>query len=408
MCILNGHKNNQILLYYCQGVSTLGLMSMVPIMPLYLAQLGSGYSPVWASIALAAPAITTIFLAGRIGRACDKYGYRVMVLISLAGFTLSMILMALSNDIHGFLFGRLLLGVCSLSITLTAFACAATQNNQRGKTLGLLSSASAFGCLVGPIVGGVLLDFWSLRPLLIATAIFSGTAALLIAAALKEPSQRQCDLPQQRHRENTCTWLMALRDPILRYWAACACLSQAAAFALVNVFVLYLMTTRSSLPLASTVGVLHAGGWAANMLFSPWWGKANDAKDPRRNFAMAASGCAITIAILPAVDSIWQIVALRILQGACFSALAQSVFYSISRTLSAEGPGAGIGVAKRYLVLGQIIGPAMVAVLMIWFDARAMLYWIAGTFFLAAMVAELIPEAQRSFQEQQKKSHYIP
>jgi MFS family permease len=383
MTLLRLPSQNLALLWCCQCVTTLGLMAMVPIMPLYLAQLGVGYSAVWSSAALAAPAVTALALAPRIGKACDRYGYRKMVLLSLLGFAISMGLMALSRDIAGFLLGRLLLGACGVGVTLTAFACALSNVANRGRMLGSLQSASACGCLLGPIIGGVLLDLWSLRPLLFATATFSAVAALLASWGLHEPAV--AETPALAASPGRATWLSTLRHPFSRNWMFAACLAQAAAFALVNTFVLYLNPFVPDVSLASATGLIHAAAWAATMLASPWWGRANDKGGARRHFCCAALGCALAVALLPFANELWQIVLLRVLQGACFAALAQSVFFALSHASYKQGE--GVGLAKSYLVLGQIVGPAVVAALLPWLPPDKVLWWVSLLFALAALSA---------------------
>lgn len=381
---------NIALLWCCQCVTTLGLMAMVPIMPLYLERLGSGYSPVWASFALAAPAVTALMLSPWIGKACDRYGYRLLVLSSLLGFSLSMALMAFSSGIGGFLLGRLLLGASGVSVTLTAFACAACRAERRGRVLGLLQSASACGCLAGPVIGGILMDIWSLRPLLVATAIFSGLAALLAAQGLQAPANT--DTKKNISEAAPGGRLSVLRHPLLRNWMLAACLSQAAAFALVNVFVLFLSTRLPGTALASATGLIHAAAWGTGMLFSPWWGRANDSGDVRRHFGVAALGCALSIGLLPFTDRLWQVVLLRVVQGGCFTALAQSVFFSLSQIQSPEKQGESAGVVKSYLVSGQMIGPLLVAALLPWWEPVTILWWVSVLFIAAAFFAWRTPK----------------
>jgi len=388
---LNSTKN-LTLIWCCQCVTTLGLMAMVPIMPLYLAQLTNGSTVIWSSVALAAPAVTALAVASKIGKACDIYGCRTLVLLSLTGYAISMALMAFSSSILGFLAGRLLLGASGVGVTLTAFACAASTMDQRGCTLGLLQSASAFGSLSGPIIGGILLDLWSLKPLLIAITLFCGLAALMVSWRLDElPS------PYSLNPSSLSTdagWGSNLRDPIMRNWMFAACFGQAAAFALVNTFVFFLEPQVSPASLASIIGVTHAAGWAASMLASPFWGRANDTGDARRHYFIAGVGCAISVALLPLANHLWQILALRIVQGACFAALAQSVFLALITAKETSLQGEIVGTAKSYLVLGQIVGPAVVAIFLPWWGPKEALWGSSALFILAALFAIRAPRTR--------------
>lgn len=400
------YQRNFVFICCCQCMATLGLMAMVPIMPLYLETIGQGYAPYWSSIALAAPAITGILCAKKIGSACDKYGYRFMVIITLVAFSISMFLMALSDSIVGFLVGRLLLGVASLNLTLTAFSVATNLGSRRGQSLGALQSASALGSLLGPTLGGLMMDFWSLPLLLIATASLGVVAALLARWLLNEPahfSTKDVADPVPDTPASDIVHTLAdnnipplkKTDPALKYWATAACLSQSAAFALVNIFVLFLAIRIQDLPLATTAGVIHAGAWIATLLFSPWWGRKNDRCSPKRNFCIAAIGCASVIGVLPFVDDLWLIVVLRFLQGAFFSALAQTIFFALTQHESSALSGAGVGLAKQYLLAGQILGPMLVAVLIPWISAVDILYWVSALFLGSALMAFLVDERKQ-------------
>src|SRR3569623_1895319 len=162
-------SRNLALLLACQAVTTLGLMVLVPILPLYMATL-TGIDTLgaarWSSLALAAPGRGTLCFAPFAGQWCDRFGYRCMLLISLVVFIASMLLMALSTSVFSFMLGRLLQGLSTIGGVLTAFIGHASCDASRGRSLGLQESAIACGALAGPVLGGMMLDQWSLKPLL--------------------------------------------------------------------------------------------------------------------------------------------------------------------------------------------------------------------------------------------------
>lgn len=396
-------------------MTTLGLMSIVPIMPLYLQQLVEltpGQAGVWTSLALAAPAIGAIVFATELGRACDHFGYRRLLLWSLSGFTLSMLLMALTTNIQGFLLGRLLLGISGVGVTVTAFASAASPSEQRGRTLGLMQSATACGSLLGPIIGGVLLDTWSVKPLLLATAMFTGVAIVACALLLLEParlltdenSKHRTSGQQSKLRFTAFGWLGALREPQVRLWLLAASASQAAAFALVNVFVLYLQSTfyspssatvsalnsaDSLLNLSSATGLIHALGWLATMISSPLWGRANDRGSARVNFIVASIGCAVCMLVMTQLSELWSVAATRFIQGVFFGGLVQTVFYHLGKTCLSHQQGSSVGTGKSYLVLGQIVGPLLVMLLLPFLSSAALLIVVSLLFAGAALLVYL-------------------
>lgn len=400
MPVVTPRSRNLALLLACQSVTTLGLMVLVPILPLYMATL-TGIDAFgaarWSSLALAAPGLGTLCFAPFAGRWCDRFGYRRMLLMSLLVFIASMLLMALSTSVSSFMLGRLLQGMSTIGVVLTAFIGHASSDASRGRSLGLQESAIACGALAGPVLGGMMLDHWSLKPLLIGSALLTGVAGGVLWSQLREPpkSAPEEDLPQ----------FAGLRTVLvradLRNWMLAACLTQAAAFALVNVFPIYLTAHfPAAEAIASKAGALHALGWLATMLASPLWGHLNDRGDPRRHFLLAVIGCALSIGLLAAADQLWLVALLRVIQGACYASLAQSMLLACSRQQPASVYGHVIGLSRSFMVVGQLLGPLIVMLLMP-FLAPANLVWPITALFLAAGLlvlgnrhAALVPRLQ--------------
>jgi len=379
---LSGSRNLALLLS-CQAVTTLGMMVLVPIMPLYVATLTQADTvgaARWSSIALAAPALGVLCSAPYAGQWCDRFGYRRMLLVSLTVFITGMLLMALSPNVYGFMLGRLLQGISTIGVVLTAFIGYVSDDASRGRSLGLQESAIACGALAGPVLGGIMLDYWSLKPLLTASALLTGIAGGLLWSGLSEPPKTETvpDVPQFAGLRTV------LADADLRKWMLAACLIQAAAFALVNVFALYVTAHFPAADAtAGKIGLLHSLGWLAAMLAGPLWGRLNDRGEPRRHFTLAAVGCALSIGLLTVVDQIWLVALLRMVQGACYAALAQSMLLACSRQLPASAYGHVTGLSRSFMVVGQLLGPLLIMVLMPLLD-HVNLVWPVTALFLAA------------------------
>jgi len=389
--------HNLTLLLACQAITTLGLMVFVPIMPLYvttLAQVGAEAAE-WSSLALAAPALGTLCFASHVGKWCDRFGYRRLLLVSLTLFVASMLLMALSPGIHGFMLGRLLQGISTIGVVLTAFIGYVSDDASRGRSLGLQESAIACGALAGPVLGGVMLDYWSLKPLLIASAVLTGVAGGVLWSQLREPEKA---IPVRGALFDGLHTV--LTHGALRNWMLAACLVQAAAFAFVNVFPLYLAAHFPAMDaMASRIGLLHALGWLATMLAAPVWGQLNDQGAPRRHFTYAAMGCALSIALLAAVDQIWLVALLRIGQGACYAALMQSVLLACSRQWPISEYGHVTGSSRSFMVVGQLLGPLLIMLLLPVLPPVGLIWPIVLLFVASGLLVLSNPAAEISFVE---------
>ncbi|CAB3777337.1 MFS transporter [Pararobbsia alpina] len=377
----------------CQAAITMGLMVLVPIMPLFLRDLmGNGVSAAeatrWSSVALAAPGVGALLCAPFAGRWCERYGYRRTLLMSLSVFVASMTAMALSGDVGTFIAGRLLQGASAVSVIVTAFISRVSDPSSRGRSLGLQESAVAAGALVGPLLGGVLQDFWSVRPLLLAVAACTGLAVLVFASNLREPTA-----PSSTAYIGTGgTRRTLFADPGFRRLLIAGGLTQAGAFALVNVFALFIEARFAGITsLASKIGFLHSLGWFATLVAGPFWGARNDRRNPTRQFVGTALACAGALSLLPFATELWQIGLLRIAQGACFAALAQSVLLLCCRSAPTQIQASVIATAKSAMVAGQFLGPLAVLVVLPFAGPAATLWLTAAMFLCAALVVRTEP-----------------
>ncbi|OLT41757.1 hypothetical protein BJF85_04995 [Saccharomonospora sp. CUA-673] len=96
------------------------------------------------------------------------------------------------------------------------------------------------------------------------------------------------------------------------------------------------------------------------LLGSFWWGKRNDVTGhPVRAFALAAGGCAVSIAAVVLPLGPVALIPLRLVQGFCFAALAQSLFLHFSRHAPEERKSSFVSTANSFLLVGQSVGPLL-------------------------------------------------
>ncbi|NWO07756.1 MAG: MFS transporter [Alteromonadaceae bacterium] len=380
-------SNVLTLLLCCQFLATFGLMVLVPVMPLYLEKLTTSTkaSAIWASIALAAPAIGGLVTAPLVGRLADHWGHRNTLFVALAGFCLSLVLMSVAGNLVVFLVARVLLGFCGISVAITAYTSHAVYSmggaSAKGIALGRLQSAMAAACLSGPLLGGLFMDAWGMELLLNLTAALTCIALIVAALLLREPPSAGAGDP---HMPLPKRWYWQWCH---LSWLSAGSLAQGGAFALVTCFALYL-SERDPQPLtaATATGALHALAWAATFLAGSYWGRRNDQGQAPENFVLASAGCGVAVLMLIWADSLWLIALLRLIQGFFFAALIQSVMYSVSNQVAPVQQGQAIGTVKSALVTGQLIGPPTAASAYSLFQAAGAMAVTAGFFIAASLL----------------------
>ena len=117
-------------------------------------------------------AITQFIFAPLIGSLSDQYGRRPIILISLLGFTLDYILLALAPSIAWLFIGRIIAGITGASITTaSAYIADISTIENRAKNFGMIGAAFGLGFIIGPVIGGLLGQYGARVPFYAAAAL---------------------------------------------------------------------------------------------------------------------------------------------------------------------------------------------------------------------------------------------
>jgi MFS transporter, DHA1 family, tetracycline resistance protein len=181
------------------------------------------------------------------GALSDRFGRRLMILISNFGVGLDYVLMALAPTIAWLFVGRVISGITAASIaTAYAYVADVTPPEQRAGRFGLLGAAFGAGFVCGPALGGFAgsisprLPFWIAAGLSLANACYG-------VLVLPESLPRSGRAPFRWQRANPFGALMLLR-------------SHRALFGLSGVnFLDYL--AHAALPSISVLYVFYRYGW---------------------------------------------------------------------------------------------------------------------------------------------------
>lgn len=117
-------------------------------------------------------AITQFMFAPIVGNLSDQYGRRSIILISLFGFAIDYILLALAPSIAWLFFGRIIAGITGASIsTASAYIADISTDEDRTKNFGLIGAAFGLGFIIGPVIGGLLGHYGARVPFYVAAIL---------------------------------------------------------------------------------------------------------------------------------------------------------------------------------------------------------------------------------------------
>lgn len=156
-------------------VDVIGIGIIIPVMPQLIKSLVGGSmsdASVYGGWLMFAFAIMQFLFSPIFGGLSDQFGRRPVLLISLLGFGLDYILLALAPNITWLFVGRILAGITGASFTTaTAYIADVSEPEKRAQNFGMIGAAFGLGFIIGPVIGGLLGQFGERIPFYAAAAI---------------------------------------------------------------------------------------------------------------------------------------------------------------------------------------------------------------------------------------------
>lgn len=150
-------KKTILLLMSVQFFVYLGFGIIIPILPEVVVQ--QGYSEIHVGGLITIYALSSFFTAPLWGKLSDRTGRKKLILLGLAGFSLSFFLFSLFLDNLLLLYvSRIVGGLFSgaLYTAVTGYVADITTNEERNKYMGFLGMSIGLGFIFGPAIGGLL------------------------------------------------------------------------------------------------------------------------------------------------------------------------------------------------------------------------------------------------------------
>ena len=375
-------------------------------------------SVVWVTSAYLLAYAVPVLITGRLG---DRYGPKNLYLLGLTVFTLSSLWCGLTGSVEGLIVARVFQGLGAAMITPQTMAIITRifPAERRGQAMALWGATAGVATLVGPILGGVLVDAlgwewiffinipvgivgfvlaWRLVPSLPTNNHrfdWLGRGALGrgdVHAGVRDPGGPPVRLGHD-HRDH----LGAGADRRRRRWCSrCSSCGRPATskeplvplslfrdrnFSLANVAIsamgcaitamafpimLYAQLVRGLSPTGSALLLVPMA--LMSIVLAPWVGKLTDAVHPRliTSFGFASAGGSLLwlSQVMTADSATWEILLPMVLLGIGNAFVWAPTSATATRNLPMHQAGAGAGIYNATRQVGAVLGSAAIAVLM--------------------------------------------
>ena len=335
--------------------STLGIGIVMPLLPLYISEMGA--SGVWLGVIVSSYAISNAIFVPVAGRLSDIKGRKIFLTTGLFAYSLislayiyapNVYLLALVRFIHG------IAGAMTIPVAI-AYLGDLSPQNEEGRWMGFANAAFFSGFGFGPLMGGLVTENFGMNTAFMVMAGLNMLSFLIVLLFLPKVQERiQREEFKLSYREmsasNLLRGLFAIR--------IAEALGRGGMFTFLPIF-------GVSIGLSiSLVGVLISVNTLSITLISPISGLVADRLNRKTLTYMGMTAFGLLILVLPSADSFWQILLLLLGQG-----LITSVFVASSNALVVEeGRKFGMGSTMSILFLGMGIGMGFGPIIAGWIE----------------------------------------
>lgn len=196
------------ILFFAVLTALTGVGIVVPLLPVYARDIGaSGFyiGMIFGIFSIARTAFIPYF-----GRSSDRRGRKPFILGGLLGYAAVAVAFCYTTNVTVLISIRFIQGIFSAMMmpVLQAYVGDITPDGREGLTMGIFNLATFVGLGMGPLLGGVISDHWSLQ------AAFASMGALaligfLLSALGLPPTKREKAF---RHYTAPVGWRHLLRD----------------------------------------------------------------------------------------------------------------------------------------------------------------------------------------------------
>jgi len=142
----------------CMALQMTGFIMILPLFARRFESFGAGVEAL--GISAMAYALTSTVAAPFIGILADRFGRRLIILLSLTAYVLAFSGYLLATSAWLFILLRALAGVFTAGLVPAIVSSVGdlAAENRRAQWIGIVNGGASIGWIIGPIIGGLLYD----------------------------------------------------------------------------------------------------------------------------------------------------------------------------------------------------------------------------------------------------------
>ncbi|RZI49523.1 multidrug efflux MFS transporter [Lactococcus kimchii] len=347
-------QRNLVVLWFGTFMAGVGLSLIAPFISLYVGTLGHYTKTelnIWSGLIFSSTFVVLAIVSPLWGKLADQKGRKLMLLRASLGMAISISLMAFVTAAWQLLLLRMLLGAFSGFISNSmALMASSAPKEKSGSVLSLLTTGSVAGTLIGPIIGGILVNFTGYRHVFSVTGIIMFLVFLLALFLVKEtfkPVEKKDMLSSKE------VWKVISHPAIIWGMFFTTLITQMTNQSINPVLSLYvqeLMNGKGNITFMA--GLVAAAPGIVTLLIAPFLGRLGDRVGQRKILGFGLFFSLVVFLITATTTNVWFLIGMRLLIGVSDAAILPSV----QAILAKESPQAVTGRIFSYNQSAQSIG----------------------------------------------------
>ena len=389
-------KRNIIVLCFAQLFTMLGFGAYFPFIPYYMQDLGAAnYEEAmsWFAAFQTSGAIAMMVASPVWGRLADRYGRKPMLVRATSAGAILAFTLTLARSPMQLVLVRALQGIfcgtVSASITMVATE---TPEEHLGMGLGVMQTAQFVGQAIGPLVGGLAADSFGYRAVFPMSSVLMIVALGSIVLLVKErfrPPERQPGPFRLRLGREALSSFMKRSTVVLLITLGSIRFGAAVLGPILSLYVKSL--SPGSTHLATLAGSVVSVSAFTSSAAALGIGHLGDRVGQKLLLIACCIGVALTYVPQAFVSSVWQLLALRALQGAFLGGTIPTATALLARSIEPSKRGTVFGLANSVQAGARAAGPVIGAGVANAWGLSSVFLVTGGVFaIISAMVGALV------------------
>ncbi|MFC6206745.1 multidrug efflux MFS transporter [Levilactobacillus tongjiangensis] len=400
-------RRNLAVLWLGTFIAGMGFSEIMPFLSLYVEGLGhftKGQVTIYSGLTYAATFFVIAAVSPLWGKLADCKGRKLMLLRSSIGMAIVIGLMGFVTNVWQLIGLRFLQGFFAGYIpNASALIAAETPKEKSGNALGVLTTGYVSGNLIGPVLGGILAQVFTIRWTFLLTGFFLIVVFILSATLVHEHFT-----PISREKQAQAgSWLKQVKNPklilVLLVSTMFIQMGNNSITPIISLYVKQLMSGTG--PITLVAGIIAALPGISTLLAAPKLGEYGDRHGTQRVLVFGYVFAVLMYFPQGFVSSVWLLGVFRFMIGVSDGAL----FPAVQTMLTKNAPHSLVGTVfswnQSFQALGSMLGALVGGLVANWFNYSGVFTFTAFTLLLNFLLLWwLVPEIRQWHSKPTKRS----